>query len=321
MISSRPFLSPDRRVQNSWIEQRLWRAQKNFPRRLEVSRSGKWYLALTIALGVVALVSGNNSIYLMESILLSGLTLSGLVSESAIKNLQAEWKPRSAHAGRPTCDSITLSNPANSPVHAIEILCEFEDDRGRLWIETIAFVAEVPARSSVTVSSNQVFQKRGTHFFTALLISTRAPFGFARKSKVFFEQGNRLIWPERTPSESNAAATPTAIPKKAQLLEIEFGEVRPWREGEDLRRVAWGRSALGNGLWMRPQSQSAATQQMLIDLDGVPIALREATISAVTETLCRDQGQSWSGLKVRSQTEWYEARGLTQSLDLLAKLP
>jgi hypothetical protein len=90
-------------------------------RKLEVTRSGKWYIALTIALGVTALASGNNAIYLMESLLLAGLILSGVLSERQVSAVRVEFLRVQAKSGEATSDWIIVRNLGKRTLFCLEI--------------------------------------------------------------------------------------------------------------------------------------------------------------------------------------------------------
>src|SRR4051812_25592145 len=90
-------------------------------RRLQITIAGRWFLALTIALGVVSLASGNNVIYLIESLLLSGLILSGILSERAISGLTVDIIRKPALAGAPNRDLVRVKNRKKHPIFCVEI--------------------------------------------------------------------------------------------------------------------------------------------------------------------------------------------------------
>src|SRR5687768_13820366 len=72
------------------------------PRRLEVTREGRYFLAITIGIGLAAVNTGNNLLYLLLGWLLSTIIASGALSNLVIGGVRiARRTPGSVHAGRP----------------------------------------------------------------------------------------------------------------------------------------------------------------------------------------------------------------------------
>ena len=66
----------------------LWRRLKAAlrpPRTLKVTRMGRTYLVVTFGVGLGALNTGNNLLYLVLGLLLSVIILSGVLSERCLR--------------------------------------------------------------------------------------------------------------------------------------------------------------------------------------------------------------------------------------------
>jgi len=61
-------------------------------RGLTFTPLGGWFLAVAFALGVAAINSGSNLLYLVVSMMLSMVTVSGIISEQCLKGLKATRK-------------------------------------------------------------------------------------------------------------------------------------------------------------------------------------------------------------------------------------
>ena len=71
------------------------------PRTLRPTRPGWVFFALTFGVGFAALNTGNNLLYMVLSLLLAFLVLSGVLSESALRGVRIRRRlPREIHAGR-----------------------------------------------------------------------------------------------------------------------------------------------------------------------------------------------------------------------------
>src|SRR4030095_7443094 len=87
-----------------WIS-RIWR-----PRRtIWPTRDGWWSLFAAVGLGVAAVNTGNNLLYLLSSMLLALVVVSGILSEAVIRRLRlAPALPEEIHAGEPALIGATV---------------------------------------------------------------------------------------------------------------------------------------------------------------------------------------------------------------------
>src|SRR5215472_11708092 len=67
---------------------RAWRRFWTPPRRLRTTPAGRTYLVLTIGVGLGALNTGNNMLYLVLGLQLSIVVVSGILSERCVRRVQ-----------------------------------------------------------------------------------------------------------------------------------------------------------------------------------------------------------------------------------------
>src|SRR5262249_44901103 len=67
---------------------RAWRRFWTPPRRLRTTAAGRTYLVLTFGVGVGALNTGNNLLYLVLGLQLSIVVVSGILSERCVRRVQ-----------------------------------------------------------------------------------------------------------------------------------------------------------------------------------------------------------------------------------------
>jgi len=204
-------------------------------RKLYVTKAGYWYVVLTIAMGVVALVTANNVLYLMECLLLGGLILSGVISERSISSIEVEWVRRQATAGAKTRERLQIHNPTRFAFFCLEI---GEWRAGKF--EAFAFITKIEARSLILVPVERVFENRGAYAWDGIAIATSAPFGFAQKVLVLREPGNRLIWPAQRPLSGEELRESALVGSG-----IADAEVRAYGPDDDIRSIIWKLSAKG----------------------------------------------------------------------------
>ncbi len=206
-------------------------------RTIQVTTGGQWFLGLTIAFGVTAVLSGNSVLYLLESLLLGLLILSGVLSDRMLWNLQARWQELPAHAGVRPHDRILVTNRSRLPALSIEL-----GEWGAKGFELRGYLPMVPPRSQVEVPpSGEPYSERGQAQWSGRVIATRFPFGFARKIRWISTEGERWIRPRLLHADEDShSSSHGAIPGQA---EFEEGVIRPFSPGDDPRDIAWLYSA------------------------------------------------------------------------------
>ena len=82
------------------------------PRKLKLTREGKYYLLITLGVGFAAVNTGNNLLYLLLGMFLSLIVVSSVMSEISLRHLSVvrrlpprrlspSRRPRPAHPRRP----------------------------------------------------------------------------------------------------------------------------------------------------------------------------------------------------------------------------
>jgi uncharacterized protein (DUF58 family) len=234
-------------------------------RRLQMSVSGAWYTGFTIVLGVVALISTNNALYLIESLLLSGMIFSGVLSERVVSALRVEVRRFPASAGdlgdERGSDLVQVTNERRFPVYCVEIL---EQVDGKYT--TLAYFPRVGPGESKSLRSRQAFRARGRHRWGGFAIATSYPFGFARKLKVVLRPGERLIWPRREKGSAARTGAGQALRLRPSAEQLFEGEVRPFTFEDDSRLIVWTLSQKGGDAMVRSFRSPRSTPDVVLDL-------------------------------------------------------
>jgi hypothetical protein len=278
---------------------------QNRERRLEVSTAGKWFIGFTIVLGVVAIQSGNNVIYLLESLLLSSLIFSGIISEYTVSRIQAKREIHQGVAGAEVKDHWILKNPSIFPLYCIE-LGEWKENK----FDPQAFCVLLKGKSEIRIESSHTLDRRGFHEWQGLVIATSFPFGFAKKIRILFQGGKRIVWPRILENTSR----PREIQKRElEFVEGELEEISPW---EDLAKVHWPSSTKDHRLFTRPLKNAISNDEVILDLDNQKIQ-REVAISEAAYHLTKNS----AALVMLLDGEKQRIEGKVRSLDSLALLP
>jgi uncharacterized protein (DUF58 family) len=78
----------------------------------EVTKAGVVYVLVTLVIGIAALNTGNNLLYIVVAAMLSAILVSGVVSALVLRGLELEVSlPEHVFAGRPLVGRIALRNP------------------------------------------------------------------------------------------------------------------------------------------------------------------------------------------------------------------
>ena len=78
----------------------------------DVTKAGVIYVLVTLVIGIAALNTGNNLLYIVVAAMLSAILVSGLVCALVLRSLELEVRlPEHVFAGRPVVGRIVLRNP------------------------------------------------------------------------------------------------------------------------------------------------------------------------------------------------------------------
>ena len=190
---------------------RLFRPQ----RTIRPTRDGWWMLFAAMGLGVAALNTGNNLLYLLCSLLLALVIVSGILSEQTMRGLRVESLiPEELFAGRPAVGGASVTN-------------------GKRWLTSYSVVVEVlgpggsdsyhlprlPAGASRLVTWQFAMPERGRHRLAGVRMATRFPFGlFSKVSRVLLDR-EVVVYPAIRPVDAprvrDAGAPPGPPPAVA----------------------------------------------------------------------------------------------------------
>ena len=284
---------------------------------------------MTIGFGVVAISSGNNVLYLLESLLLGGLILSGVLSERAVAVVEVAWRRKPALAEDQNPDLIVVKNRSRLPLFCVEI-GEWSDGE----MVTRTFLAFLAGRSQVVIPGRVNYAKRGEFRWEGISFATQYPFGFAKKIRWFEMPGHRLIWPARSKAasgpgraglrqtqssenEAKSSAIARLLGRTSRHGSAEFsdGEIRPLQPGDDYRDAVWTLSAKRGEPVMRQRQSEQPIREVYLDLRQEPGEAFEKRVSETADVFYREGGGvlllvDWKGFR--------RVEGLKPSLDLLA---
>jgi uncharacterized protein (DUF58 family) len=239
------------------------------PRRtIWPTRDGWWCLLVVIGLGVAAINTGNNLLYLLVSLLLGLIVVSGMLSELSMRGLQlVAVEPGAVHAGTPALFGATIANGKRwllSHSIAIEVLSPSANPR-------FLYVPRLAAGAERLVTWEDTLPRRGRHALRGVRITTRFPFGLflkagrpALRSEVVVLPALRPVSPELLRQLSLVGQAPAQRRGRGTGLY----NLRGYRPGDDPRLIHWRSSAKTQALMVR-ELEAETTEDTRLILLGV----------------------------------------------------
>jgi uncharacterized protein (DUF58 family) len=245
---------------------RLWRAlakRLQPPRTLRPTRAGWWFCALSFGVGVAALNTGNNLLYLVLSLMLAFLVLSGLLSESALRGIEVRrLLPREIFAGTPARVVLEIRNAQRrNTAFAVAIEDCVAAERGSSPCGR-CFALRVAPQATLQRSYALRAAKRGELHFAGFRVHTRFPFGLFSKSLRIEAPESALVYPE---VETVSALRSLGRAREGEIEDAGRGTrgalaagLREYRPGDPARRIHWRASQRRAELLVRElESESA----------------------------------------------------------------
>jgi uncharacterized protein (DUF58 family) len=247
------------------------------PRKLRVTREGKYYLGITLGVGFAAINTGNNLLYLLLGLLLALIVISGVLSELSLRHLRVQRRlPRRAQAERPHIVEIEVFNEKRRmPSYAIEV----EDLRAGHSADKRCFYLKVSPQSAQVAAYRRTPAKRGLDRHIGFRVATRYPFGLFEKSREIPCDGTLITYPavdpiRLVPSNRGKQSGGDASISRGQGDEI-LG-VRPMREGDDPRDIYWRRSANPDQMLLKERAHDAKSSIELFLDDTFSVVEKQA---------------------------------------------
>ena len=234
-------------------------------RTMTVTRVGRTYLVITMGVGLGALNTGNNLLYLVLGFLLSLILASGVLSERCLRHLRIKrLLPYSANAGEPFAMRYQVRRTTGRSF-ALELSEENRGIAGAVWIPWVA-------QENVVVRADCVAAHRGPLTLRGLRVTTTFPLGLFAKTRVLELEDQLLIFPRRgiacvEPSERDGRlAGEGGNPRRRDGTGDVLG-LRELNEGEDARRVHWLKSA-ATGKLLKVEREREETRQFILEVEG-----------------------------------------------------
>lgn len=200
----------------------------------------------SVVLGLAAIATGNNLLFLLLGAVLGFIILSGWLSEQTVRRLEIVRRaPRGVVAGFPASVAYEVSNRKRRiPSFAFEI--------GEAEASATGFVPALPAGERARIRAEMTWESRGVYALEAVSISTSFPFGLFRKERWVPLPGEVIVWPRSDRSVPEPRTGGERVHRGGHALagaagaRGEYRGLRPYRPGDDPRDVHWRSTARMN---------------------------------------------------------------------------
>lgn len=256
-------------------------------RSLRPTRKGGWFLLITLATGFGAINTGNNLLYLILAMLLTFIVISGVLSVLSLYGLRVERRlPVECFAGSPTTWWIHLTNTKRFlPTLALRV-----EEREGEEVKAARVLFRLDPGEAIPLAMTATFPCRGWARWQDVRLSSRYPFGFFQRALRKSCPDELLVYPAIRPLPDFELGGGSVIGDQVSRSGgsgADLSEVRPFREGDDLRWVHWKLSAKAER-WVVREFRALGRDRVAIVLEppelplfyGDPALERDVSLAA-----------------------------------------
>lgn len=230
--------------------------------RLGATRALWAFLLAMPVLGIAALNTGNNALYLLFSLLLGTFAASGVLSRHGLRHLRVELEPLGdVFASSPARLRLRVANRSRW-LPAAGVVCRLVGMPGQ------ALVPPIPPRGECTVTLATLFARRGRHRLPAVQVEVRLPLGFFVKAVRWPQDRRVLVFPRRVAA---GAARRVGLSRREALRRRGRGErggdvdqLREFHTGDDRRDIHWKQTARQQRLIVVERRERRAPSHYLV---------------------------------------------------------
>jgi uncharacterized protein (DUF58 family) len=240
------------------VSLRAFLARHQPTRTLRPTRDGWWCLGAAIGLGFAAVNTGNNLLYLLVSLLLALIIVSGLLSEQSMRRLRlTPVMPEEVYAARPAqLGARVLNRKRWLPSYSVAL----EAGERRLYLTRLGAGEERLLTWEVT------FPRRGRQRLARMRVLTRFPFGLFLKAGRVALGAELIVFPAVRPLAGvrQRRLAGGARPLRRRGRGHELHSLREYRDGDDQRLIHWRSSAKTGALIVRELEAETATDTRIV---------------------------------------------------------
>ena len=236
--------------------------------RFRLTREGWVYITGVFLLGLAALNTGNNLLFLILSALLAGILMSGVLSTIVLTGNELEIElPEQIFAGQPALAVLTLRNQKESlPSFSLRVTADVKKEGQPVFRDPVYF-PYVPRDSQSRQRVELLFPRRGLYRQDAFVLQTRFPFGFLEKWRKVASPVEALVYPPVEPTEEFYEILPMV---SGEMESVHRGRghdlyaIRDYQSADSARHVDWKATARTGELKVREFAREDERQVVLV---------------------------------------------------------
>jgi uncharacterized protein (DUF58 family) len=227
--------------------------------------------------GFAALNTGNNLLYLVLSLMLAFLVLSGVMSESALRGIRVRRRlPRDLFAGASAGVGLEITNEQlKVPAFAVLVEDRVAENGGPARAAGRAFALRVDPGATELRSYQLTPTRRGVLKFVDFRVYTRFPFGLFSKSLSIEASAESLAYPEVEPvvipanfGAARGGGEKVAGPSGSGADAVGL---REFADGDSVRRIHWRSSLRHRQLFVTEiESEHEAEVEVRLKTRSIP---------------------------------------------------
>ena len=236
--------------------------------RFRLTREGVVYVLVMVLMGLAALNTGNNLLFLLLSAMLAVMLMSGVLSTIVLTGNEMEIElPEQIFAGQPALAAVTLSNRKESlPSFSLRVDADTTKSSQPVFHDPVYF-PYVSRHSHARQQVELLFPRRGIYRQDAFVLRTRFPFGFLEKWRRVESPVEALVYPAVEPTEEFYEILPM-VSGEIESLHRGRGHdlyaIRDYQSSDSARHVDWKATARTGELKVREFSREDERQVVLV---------------------------------------------------------
>ena len=294
-----------------------------FPVAIRLTREGFTFIILTLAIGAAAVNTGNNVLYLIFSLMLGLIVVSGVLSKRILSGLTARIEfPDHLFSGAENVCYVSVRN-RKELLPSIGIRFQIASP-GFPRVERSFFF--IPAGGEASGFANVFFPQRGIFDVREMEIQTRFPFSFFVKIRRYFSDQKVRVYPKiyRFPEEALMKFTEgTLLDSPYRGDSQHLLHIREYLPQDSSKQIHWKASARLDRLLVK-EFQKEQGQEILIyfDLrptnpDGKQMEIHEKGVSLIASLVFLFLERGASGKVVFPDAQFEFKEGLSSIVPLL----
>jgi uncharacterized protein (DUF58 family) len=239
----------------------------------EVTRVGITYVAAVLIVGIAALNTGNNLLYMIVAAMLGAILVSGFASAMVLRGLHLDVRlPEHVFAGQMQKARIVVRNSRRwVPSLSIQVIAAKPKVKRKRWwrkspppkishalFDASVYFPIVPAGKEVSAEIELSFDARGRYQQEGFLLATRFPFAFLTKTRRIPLEREIVVYPRVELADEALEALPIV---SGEFEAFQRGRgydlhlIREYMPEDSARHVDWKATARTGSLKVREFSR------------------------------------------------------------------